>query len=442
MDSRVVWRDGLFIRPQHFQQQDRYNRSALMTLTRELHSDGWGFFSLQLDKSMLGSGKLALKSASGILPDGELFQISSQQKPLLLNVKEGDSGKSVYLALPIAMTQSDELYFEGEKELQTRYVAQTVSSVVNTNAGEESSADLLCAHQNFSLIFEEDIQENYVGIKVATIGAISSSGIVSLDEDYLPTYLHLHAAEGIVLKVKELLSMLEYRAVKLVEKLSDASVQAAELGDYLMLQLLNRVESRLGFFLTQDRIHPSQLYLELIGFAGELALFMKKGKRLEEELVYDHALQGESFEALLAEIKEMLSMVLEQNSMALSIEKRKYGIYVARLDDKRLVDNAAFVLAVSADIEGDKLTKLLLANLKVGSIETIRNLVNYHLAGFTIKPLSVAPRQIPYRMNNLYFRLELSPEDKENLKASGGFALHLSKEIPDIQYELWAIRND
>lgn len=440
MGSHVVWREGLFIRPQHFQQQDRYTRTTLMTLTRELHSNEWGFFILQLDNSMLGSGKLALTSASGVLPDGELFMI--QGKRLLLNVKEGDSGKSVYLALPISMAQSDELYFEGEKELKTRYVAQTVPSVLNINAGEESSADLLCAHQNFSLMFEEEMQENYVGIKVATIGAISSSGIVSLDEDYLPTYLHLHAAKGIVLKVKELMSMLEYRAVKLVEKLSDTSVQAAELGDYLMLQLLNRVESRLGFFLTQDRIHPSQLFLELIGFTGELALFMKKSKRLEEEFVYNHALQGASFEVLLSELKGMLSMVLEQNSMALTIEKRKYGIYVARLDDKSLVDNAAFVLAVSADIEEEKRMKLLLANLKVGSIETIRNLVNYHLAGFTIKPLSVAPRQIPYRMDNLYFKVELTAEDKEKLKASGGFALHLSKEIPSIRYELWAIRND
>lgn len=135
-------------------------------------------------------------------------------------------------------------------------------------------------------------------------------------------------------------------------------------------------------------------------------------------------------------------MVLEQNSIALGIEKRKYGIHVSQIEEKSLVDNATFIFAVSADIEGEKLTKLLLANLKVGSIETIRNLVNYHLAGFTLKPLSVAPRQIPYRMNNLYFKLELNAEDREKLKASGGFAFHLSKEIPEISYELWVIRND
>lgn len=442
MFKRVVWREGLFIRPQHFQQQDRYVRNALMTLAKELNSNGWGFFDLQLDKNLLGSGKLALKSASGVMPDGELFVIGGQKDPLILDVKEGDSAKSVYLALPIVLPQSDELYFDGDKVLQTRYIAQTDASVVNTNAGEDSTTDLLCAHHNFSLVFEDALQAGYVGIKIAEIGAISASGIVSLEEDYLPTYLHLHAASELVTTLKELMSMLEYRTEKLADKLSDASVQATELGDYLMLQLLNRTESRLHFFLTQDRIHPSRLFLELAGFAGELALFMKKSKHLERQPEYSHELQGASFKSLIAEIKEMLSVVLEQNSIALTIEKRKYGIYVSQMENTSLVDNSTFILAVSADLENDKLTKLLLANLKVGSIETIRNLVNYHLAGFVLKPLSVAPRQIPYRMNNIYFKLELNAEDRAKLKSSGGFAFHLSKEIANITYGLWVIRND
>lgn len=442
MSKRVVWREGLFIRPQHFQQQDRYVQTSMMIMNKELHSNGWGFFDLQLDTSLLASGKLVLKSASGVLPDGELFSISSETKALTLDVKEGDSGKSVYLALPITMPHSDELYFDGEKVLQTRYVAHTTSSVPNINAGEESETDLLCAYQNFALMFEDEMKKGYVGIKVTEIGAISSSGIVTIDDNYLPTYLHLHAAIPLVDKLKELMNMLEYRAQKLVEKLSDSSVQAAELGEHLMLQLLNKTESRLTFFMTQDRIHPSKLFLELVSFAGELAIFMKKGKRLEHQPVYLHQEQGASFEALFRELKEMLSMVLEQNSLSLAIEKRKYGIYVSQLNDKNLVDSSTFILAVSADLEGAKLTKLLMANLKVGSIETIRNLVNYHLAGFALKPLSVAPRQIPYRMNNIYFKLELSREDKEKLKNSGGFAFHLSKEIPNIDYGLWVIRND
>jgi len=107
-----------------------------------------------------------------------------------------------------------------------------------------------------------------------------------------------------------------------------------------------------------------------------------------------------------------------------------------------MINSSSFVFAVKADIEGDQLKKLLLSNLKMGSIETIRDLVNYHLGGFKLKSLTTAPRQIPYKVNYLYFKVELEAEDKEKLARSGGFAFHLSGELPNVDYTLWAIRND
>jgi type VI secretion system protein ImpJ len=136
----------------------------------------------------------------------------------------------------------------------------------------------------------------------------------------------------------------------------------------------------------------------------------------------------------------MLSMVLEQNSVKLPLEERKYGIHVARIDDRSLVDSGLFVLAVTADVSTEQLKKLLLANLKMGTVENIRDLVNFHLAGYKLKPLAAAPRQIPYRMNYTYFGIELSPEDRQKLKSSGGMALHLTGEIEGIIYNLWVIR--
>ena len=242
--------------------------------------------------------------------------------------------------------------------------------------------------------------------------------------------------------MKELVSTLSYRAEKLSEKLSDSNVQATELGDYLMLQLLNKTDSRLHYYFTQDRIHPSELFLELSSLIGELAVFMKKEKRILEPFIYDHEAQGESFNKVLNELNDMLSMVLEQNSISLAVEKQKYGIYTSKVSEKSMINSSSFVFAVKADMDGEKLKKLLQSNLKMGSIETIRDLVNYHLGGFKLKPLATAPRQIPYKVNYIYFKVELEMEDKEKLARSGGFAFHLSGDLPNVDYTLWAIRND
>ncbi|WP_324172463.1 type VI secretion system baseplate subunit TssK [Sulfurimonas sp.] len=442
IQHRVVWKEGLFIRPQHFQQSDRYFTDELMIRTKELSSNAWGFFDIDIDTHHLTSGKIVINSASGVMPDGTLFYISSKVDSLRLDIKIEDASKEFYLALPITMHNSDEVHFKEQTNRLTRLIAENIDNVPNSNAGEMSETSLLSARYNFKLLLEEEINEGYVNMKIGNIGDVSVSGIVSLDETYIATYLHLHASDTLLSKINELVSTLSYRAEKLSEKLSDSNVQATELGDYLMLQLLNKTKSRLHYYLTQDRIHPSELFLELTSLVGELAVFMKKEKRIIEEFVYDHEYQGESFNKVITELNDMLSMVLEQNSISLPVEKQKYGIYTSKVAEKSMINSSSFVFAVKADIEEDQLKKLLLSNLKMGSIETIRDLVNYHLGGFKLKPLATAPRQIPYKVNYIYFKVELEQEDKEKLVRSGGFAFHLSGELPNVEYTLWAIRND
>jgi len=442
MQQKVVWQEGMFMRPQHFQQDNRYFLDELMLRTKELSVNGWGFFNIQIDTHYLSSGKIVINHASGIMPDGTLFYVDAKIDALSLELKAEDNLKSLYLALPITIQNSDEIHYEDQKNRLTRYVAQTVESLPNTNVGESSETDILCARYNFKLLLEDDVNEGYVKIKIGNIGDISASGSVSMDEEYMPTFLHLHAAKELLSKMNELVSTLSYRIEKLSQKLSDTTVQATELGDYLMLQLLNKAQSRLHYYFTQDKIHPNELFLELTSLVGELAIFMKKEKRILEPFLYDHEHQGESFRKIIAELNDMLSMVLEQNSIALPVQKQKYGIYTVQIAEKSIITNSSFVFAIKADLEDDVLKKLLLSNLKMGSIETIRDLVNYHLGGYKLKALATAPRQIPYKVNYLYFKVELQDEDKVKLKRSGGFAFHLSGELPNVEYTLWAIRND
>lgn len=441
MENRIVWKEGLFIRPQHFQQNDRYYAYELMTRTSELGSNKWGFFNLELDKHLLGTGKIVIKSAKGILPDGTLFDIQAKDNTLALDIKSDDFGKNVYLALPVLIQNSDDVHFEDQENILTRFSSSNVSDLPNTNAGENSVADILTAQHNFKLLLEDEVNDGYIKIKIANIVSLSASGIVSLDETYIPTYIHLNKSDDLVSKLNELMSMLTYRAEKLAEKISHSVLQTSELGNYLMLQLLNKTQSRFHFFLTQDRIHPQDVFLELTTLAGELAVFMKKEKKITEQFIYAHENIGLSFKIIIDELKEMLSMVLEQNSISLPIDQRKYGINVAQIKDKKLIQNSNFIFSVTADASSEKIKEVLMSNLKMGSIETIRNLVNYHLIGFKIKPLSSPPREIPYRVNHLYFKVELSSTDKDELERSGGFAFHLSAELPNLVYALWAIRN-
>ena len=442
MDNRIVWREGLFIRPQHFQQNDRYYAYELMKRTSSSGSNKWGFFDLEIDQDLLGSGKVVIKRASGILKDGTLFNIDSKDNILALDINSDDYNKNIYLALPILISNSDDVHFEDQENILTRFRSKSVSEISNSNSGENSVSDILIAKHNFKLLREEEANESYIKIKVSAIVSLSSSGLVTLDNSYIPTYLHLNKMSDLRSKIDELMSMLSYRSEKLAEKISNSSLQASELGNFLMLQLINKSESHLHFLMDQDKIHPQDLFLALSSLASELAIFMKKEKKLRSPFLYVHEELGLSFGSIIEELKYMLSMVLEQNSITLNIEKRKYGISVAQIKDKEILYNSSFILTVTADAKEEEIKKSLMTNLKMGSIENIRNLVNYHLKGFKIKALPTPPREIPYRVNHLYFEIELETKDKEELAKSGGFAFHMSSELSNLEYALWAIRSN
>ena len=51
--KKVVWSEGMFLQPQHFQQQDRYFERALENRAGEIATYPWGFAHLAVDESAL-----------------------------------------------------------------------------------------------------------------------------------------------------------------------------------------------------------------------------------------------------------------------------------------------------------------------------------------------------------------------------------------------------
>jgi type VI secretion system protein ImpJ len=58
-----------------------------------------------------------------------------------------------------------------------------------------------------------------------------------------------------------------------------------------------------------------------------------------------------------------------------------------------------------------------------------------------MRPLPVAPRQIPYHAGVVYFQLDADSPYWGKLSTSGGLAVHVSGDYPGLTMELWAIRN-
>jgi len=257
----------------------------------------------------------------------------------------------------------------------------------------------------------------------------------------MPTGLSCQAVPRLVTFLTELLGLLHQRGEALASRvaLTDRG-GAAEIADFLLLQVVNRCQPLVAHLAEAPLLHPEELYRTLVAMAGELATFTAPGKRPPALPPYRHEALRESFEPLIAALRASLSAVLEQTAIPIPLQERKFGVWVAVVPDLTLLDNAAFVLAAKADVKSEELRRQLPAQSKIGPVEKIRDLVNLQLPGIPVSPMPVAPRQIPYNAGYLYFEFDRHAAMWRELKTSGGIAFHFGSGFAGLDLQLWAIR--
>ena len=439
--NRVIWSEGLFLRPQHFQQHVRYLEHFVEGRSHGLRPCTWGCSELTIDKDMLRIGKLAISSATGVFPDGTPFNIPDDDPPPTpLEMDESIRDEVLYLGLPVRQQGTAEVGDGIDQEGMARYVRRE-TEVADVSSGDLNTAPMHVGALRTRLLLESDQREEYACVPVAHVFEMESDKNVVLQDSFIPTVLSCQGASKLSGFLTELQGLLHTRGESLATRVSGSGRGgAAEFADFLMLQAVNRYEPLIAHLATLDGLHPEDLYRMLISMAGELATLTSTTRRTREFPDYEHHDLRSTFEPVFLALRDSFATVQKEAATPLPIKERRYGIRVSKIADRTLLQDAVFVLAVHADVPTDDLMKRFPAVVKIGSVERIRELVNSQLPGIGLRPLPVAPRQIPYHAGYAYFELERGSEYWNDLVTSGGIAMQVGAEFPGLELEFWAIR--
>ncbi len=441
LDSKVVWSEGMFLNPQHFQQQERYLERYIQEKCSAYGAYGWGLQHFEIDQQLLKLGKISVTRAEGVFPDGTPFNFPDiDEAPPVFEVPENTHNAIVYLAVPVRRPGAIDVLSEDNSQVLARYYAneQEVRDVSSENG---DNVAIKVGKLRYRLLLETDDHSGYACIGLVRVAESREDKNVLLDDQYMPTVLDVQATPHLSGFLSELVGLLHHRGESIAGRLADTSRGGtAEIADYMMLQLINRLEPLVKHISTIKGLHPLDLYGKTLQMVGELSTFVSKSKRPP---VFNHYLHDDlqtTFTPVTTALRQCLSMVYEQNAISLKLVEKKYGIRVAEIADRSLLANSSFVLAARADVPEDSLRQRLPAQVKIGPVERIRQLVNAAMPGIALKPLPVAPRQIPFHAGYSYFELEKQSDFWKELQHSGGFALHVGGDFPGLELEFWAIR--
>lgn len=440
--NRVVWSEGLFIKPQHFQQQQRHVEYNIDERVSSVSSYLSGVSELALNPEYLSFGRIAIERAVGVMPDGTVFRIPQEDPmPDALEINDDSlANQIVYLALPLRSDSLMEVSYQDAQGSGRYLVKKEEVRDIHTPQGDMALVDVSPIHPR--LMLEKQDRSTYASIAIARILEKRPDGSVMLDPNFIPCHYNVVGIPSLHRFITEMSGLMRERAKNIAVRIGSPNQGGvADVSDFMLLQALNRLQPKLQHLASLRSLHPERLFQVLSEICGELATFTSESRMPPQFNVYHHEMPTESFQTLMVNLRQALSIVLEPRAVSIQLQKRRYGLMVAPIQDKSLLDTADFIIAVRARMPLEELRRLFIQQTKIASVEKIRELISLQIPGIPVNSLPVAPRQLPYHAGYTYYQLDKTSEAWRMLQNSSGFAFHVAGEFDELDLQFWAVRS-
>ena len=287
----VYWHEGLFLRPQHFQQHDLFQHAYAYDQIGRLQPHAWGIRQLSLVQSALNNQIFELDKCVAVFHDGSAISYPGNAR-LQRRSLEGlwdNAGKSmsVYLGLKIVAPGKNNVSAPGDVALEaerkeadrlaaTRYEVAVSPTPVPDLFSEEKQDDLFFLDYHLEIFVNDEAAKavDFHLIKIAELQRLGTE--VKTLNQFIPPLLHASASPVLSILLREVKEQLTARGRELALYKQDRGLENIALGTRDMVYLLalltlNRHVPLLHHWLDDGSTHPWQFYGLLRQIVGELS---------------------------------------------------------------------------------------------------------------------------------------------------------------------------
>lgn len=437
----VIWTKGTFLNAQYLQSQDRYLDSVLHFQVDSLNTFPWGFSDLRLDQEALTAGDVRVVSATGMFPDGLLFDIpGSDPAPLRRSIADhfqpDQTEADVYLAVPdyrdgglnVAMPNST---------ADTRFMANVIN-LRDENSGL-SEKPVQVALKNLRILFEGENLKGHSAMRLARVRRTDAE-VFQYDQHFLPPLLDIKASEYLMSIARRLVEIMTSKSAILAgsrrqRNLTLADFTSGDIAPFWLLYTINSHFPLIRHLFETRRGHPRELFQTMLSLAGCLTTFSLT-THPRDLPNYDHDDLEPPFTKLDEIVRELLETVVKSNYISIPLKLQQNYIHAASLADDKYFRNTRMFLAINAEMnEGDLISRVPQL-VKLCSAKHIEQLVSQALPGITLTHHPRPPAAIPVKLKYQYFGLTTSGPYWEAVLKARNIAAYVPGDFPAPQLEL------
>jgi type VI secretion system protein ImpJ len=441
--SRVVWSEGMHLGPHHFQTQSRYFEDTLWFLSSNLRQDPWGFLHFSIDTEALRNGLAILNFASGILPDGLIFDLpdcDSVPEPANLNslFSSTDSEIGLHLASPPRLDQGLDCDLGGGASARYGAVQRTLRDE-SVGQGENSVS---FARKNLVLLSQAQLATDTISFPIARIVRDGAGGFIS-DPEFIPPSLRIGASQSLVLLLHRLTQAIDEkisstRNLRLSSGRFELGTSALDVANYWFLHSLCSTLPALRHHLQDRRSHPEEVYRDLARLAGSLSTFALESAQ-DQIPPYRHLDLTTTFRDLDILIRRYLEVVAPSNTITLQFRKADNYVYAADVKDERCLRRARWIFGIRSSVTESVLLRQTPRLVKVCSAEGVGKLVQRALPGLELMHVPVPPAALHSQADMHYFSVSLSGACWQHILQTKQVGVYLPGDLGDATFDLTII---
>jgi type VI secretion system protein ImpJ len=435
----VIWSRGTFLTPQHLQTQDRYIEDLLKFRLQALKFCPWGFKDLVINRELLVEGQFAISRASGIFPDGLIFDIPDSDPPppskALADLFEPNTNTlDMYLTIPDYRLRGANV--SGAKDGSSRYIAEaTTIRDENTGLGDKP---LQVARKNLRLLADTENRTGSSTLRIAQVER-TESGTFKLNPRFVPPLISIGGSEYLIGILRSLIEVLSAKSSQLggtrrQKNQSLADFTASDIANFWLLYTVNSYFPAFSHLFEAKNGHPEELYSAMTALAGSLTTF-SPDLRPRDLPLYDHDELGKIFADLDEKLRSLLEAVVK-NVVSLPLKLQRNFVYATAIDQEKYLSNTRLYLAFHAEIPEAQIIQRVPQLVKVCSATHIDHLIKQALPGIQLTHAPSPPSEIPVKLKYQYFTVNQSGAAWEAVLRARNFAVFVPSEFPSPTLEL------
>ncbi len=397
----VLWREGMFLCPQHLQAFSR-EVSDRIHASETLGSPGaWGLVSLAVDEDALRRDTFKVIDAVAVFRDGGLASVPENTTIGQRDFAEFFVGQSleVSLGIPAVRPGVASLTDDGQDE-SARYRSQSLNVYDENVSSSERDLDFRLLQAR--LFFGDEDRTGFDCLPIARLVRKGRPETYSaLSPTYIPPVLSTGASRVLSTALNEIADQLISQARDLAARIPQTAAlssveKGADVAAFVKLQAVNQCIPGLNLTRSLPTLHPFQAYLQLCQAVGSLSIFADS-RTVPELPKYAHDDLDACFNRVFEIIRDLIpqEVSVPYDTESFKDDPDRAGLLVCEIPANWLEGSSRLFLGVRPDETRDDVASLVKSAVKLTAEQNLDNVLIGVTEGIELEHVRMPPLSFP-----------------------------------------------